>query len=78
MRMFYLSSSYFNIDFSLYLEMTILTVVVVENPSLISILCQFGAGVQRERGRGNLDPKGQRIATRWSFVNVLAERKSKV
>ena len=69
---------HFRTDFSLSLEMIILTVVVVENPSPTSILCQFGAGVQRGRGQGNPDPRDRRIATRWSFVNVLAERKSKV
>lgn len=58
-----------------FIGTTILTVVDVESQSQTNIPYLFGVGVQRVRGRGNLAPRDPRTATRWSFANVLEERK---
>ena len=55
---------------------TILMVVGVVNPSPTSILCRYGAGVPRVQGRGSLDPRVRRTATKWLFANVLVARRN--
>lgn len=47
------------------------TVVDVENPSLTSILCLSGAGVQKERGRGSRVLRDRLGVTRWSSASDL-------
>ena len=59
------------------LATTILTVVVVENPSRTSTPYLFGAGVRKVRGQGNLDQRDPRTVIRWSFASVPEVKRSK-
>lgn len=78
MRTLFVSAIYKRTTDNGLIVMTIHTVVDVENPSPISILCRSGVGELRVHERGSLAPRVRKIATRWLSVNVQGVLKSVV